>query len=58
MATQRALVVQEPGRAVLVSDAPIPDLPDDYILVKTKAGRSVVLWLFCPLTAFQLTFPP
>ncbi|KAJ5155943.1 hypothetical protein N7492_008746 [Penicillium capsulatum] len=37
MATQRAVVVQKRGRAVLVPDAPIPTLPDDYILVKTKA---------------------
>lgn len=38
MATQSAIVVQEPGRAVLRKDAAIPELPENYILVKTKAG--------------------
>jgi len=38
MATQSAIVVQEPGRAVLRQDAAIPELPENYILVKTKAG--------------------
>lgn len=38
MPTQRAIIVQEAGRATLVHDAPIPELPEDYILVKTKAG--------------------
>ncbi|KAJ5979750.1 hypothetical protein N7481_007048 [Penicillium waksmanii] len=37
MATQSAIVVQEPGRAVLCRDVAIPDVPEDYILVKTKA---------------------
>ncbi|OQE21668.1 hypothetical protein PENSTE_c011G03418 [Penicillium steckii] len=37
MATQSAIVVQEPGRAVLRQDAAIPELPENYILVKTKA---------------------
>ncbi|KAJ5110634.1 hypothetical protein N7532_001169 [Penicillium argentinense] len=36
MPTQRAIVVQEPGHAEL-RDVPIPELPEDYILVKTKA---------------------
>ena len=38
MPTQRAIIVQEAGRATLVHDAPVPELPDDYILIKTKAG--------------------
>jgi hypothetical protein len=38
MTTQRAIIVQEPGRATLAQDVPIPELPDNYILVKTKAG--------------------
>jgi len=38
MTTQSAIIAQEPGRAILKQDAPLPDLPDDYILVKTKAG--------------------
>ena len=37
MATQSAIVVQGPGRATL-EDVPLPEVPDDYILVKTKAG--------------------
>ncbi|KAJ6190549.1 hypothetical protein N7519_000570 [Penicillium mononematosum] len=37
MATQSAIIVQGPGRATL-EDVPLPELPDDYILVKTKAG--------------------
>ncbi|KAJ5890494.1 uncharacterized protein N7473_006722 [Penicillium subrubescens] len=37
MTTQRAIIVQEAGRAILVQDAPVPELPDNYILVKTKA---------------------
>ncbi|KAF3385077.1 Protein TOXD [Penicillium rolfsii] len=37
MTTQRAIIAQEAGRAILVQDAPVPELPDDYILVKTKA---------------------
>jgi hypothetical protein len=41
MTTQRAIIVQEAGRAILVQDAPVPELPDDYILVKTKAGISL-----------------
>jgi hypothetical protein len=32
-----AIVVQGPGRATL-EDVPLPEVPDDYILVKTKAG--------------------
>lgn len=38
MPTQRAIIIQEAGRAILAHDAPVPELPDDYILVKTKAG--------------------
>lgn len=38
MATQTAIVVHEPGCAKLAKDLPIPELPEDYILVKTKAG--------------------
>ncbi|KAJ5494351.1 Polyketide synthase enoylreductase [Penicillium fimorum] len=37
MTTQSAIIVQEPGRATLVEDFPLPELPDNYILVKTKA---------------------
>ncbi|KAJ5561984.1 hypothetical protein N7535_003553 [Penicillium sp. DV-2018c] len=37
MTTQRAIIVQGPGHASLVQDAPIPEMPDNYILVKTKA---------------------
>ncbi|KAJ5794144.1 Polyketide synthase enoylreductase [Penicillium paradoxum] len=37
MTTQSAIVVQEPGRASLAHNVPIPDLSDDYILIKTKA---------------------
>ncbi|KAI2694792.1 hypothetical protein CBS147332_9556 [Penicillium roqueforti] len=40
MTTQSAIVVQEPGRATLV-DVPLPRLPDNYILVKTKAVEAV-----------------
>jgi len=35
--TQKAIVIQAPGKAELVSDRPIPKLRDDYILVKTVA---------------------
>ncbi|KAL3963175.1 hypothetical protein ACCO45_000179 [Purpureocillium lilacinum] len=37
MATQKAVVIQGPGVAKLVTDRPIPRLRDDYILVKTAA---------------------
>ncbi|RAH65910.1 zinc-binding alcohol dehydrogenase family protein [Aspergillus aculeatinus CBS 121060] len=37
MATQRAVIVRERGQVALVDDLPIPSLPDDYILVKTRA---------------------
>ncbi|KAJ5129043.1 hypothetical protein N7448_002755 [Penicillium atrosanguineum] len=37
MTTQSAIIVQGLGRAVLEQNLPIPELPDDYILVKTKA---------------------
>ncbi|KAJ5348708.1 hypothetical protein MYU51_006865 [Penicillium brevicompactum] len=37
MTTQSAIVAQEPGRATLEQNVSIPELPDDYILVKTKA---------------------
>jgi NADPH:quinone reductase-like Zn-dependent oxidoreductase len=37
MATQSAIIVQGPGRATL-QDVSLPELPDNYILVKTKAG--------------------
>lgn len=40
MTTQSAIVVQEPGHAKLAQDVPIPELPDDYILIKTKAGNT------------------
>jgi hypothetical protein len=45
MVNQSAIIAQEPGRAIIKQDAPLPDLPDNYILVKTKAG----IWPFCPL---------
>lgn len=35
--SQRAIQIQAPGEAKLVSDAPIPKLRDDYIKVKTVA---------------------
>ncbi|KAE8153645.1 hypothetical protein BDV25DRAFT_136764 [Aspergillus avenaceus] len=35
--TQRAIRTRQPGVAELVHDAPLPAMPDDYILVKTKA---------------------
>ncbi|UNI21205.1 hypothetical protein JDV02_007215 [Purpureocillium takamizusanense] len=35
--TQKAVVIQGPGVAKLVTDRPIPRLRDDYILVKTAA---------------------
>jgi hypothetical protein len=38
MVTQSAIIAQEPGQAILKQDAPLPDLPDSYILIKTKAG--------------------
>jgi hypothetical protein len=38
MTTQSAIIVQEPGRATLAENVLIPELPDKYILVKTKAG--------------------
>lgn len=50
MTTQRAIIVQEAGRATLVHDAPVPELPNDYILVKTKAGTS-----FCYISAPDLS---
>ncbi|CAG8214644.1 unnamed protein product [Penicillium olsonii] len=37
MPTQTAIIAQEPGRATLEHNVPLPELPDDYILVKTKA---------------------
>lgn len=40
MATQSAIIVQGPGRAALKQNVPLPELPDGYILVKTKAGMS------------------
>lgn len=43
MATQNAITVQGPGRAT-VEDIPPPELPDNYILVKTKAG----IFSLCP----------
>jgi hypothetical protein len=50
MTTQSAIVVQEPGRAALCQDVAIPELPEDYILVKTKAGMSSChIQLSCPL---------
>ncbi|KAJ5382960.1 hypothetical protein N7517_000871 [Penicillium concentricum] len=38
MTTQSAIIVQEPGHATLVEDVPLPELPENYILVRTKAG--------------------
>lgn len=57
MATQSAIIVEEPGRAVLRQDAPIPELPENYILVKTKAGMLPYRSLSLVLTscADQLT---
>lgn len=50
MATQSAIVVQEPGRAALCRDVAIPEVPEDYILVKTKAGMLNCHTTFpCPL---------
>lgn len=40
MTTQSAIIVQGPGRALLKQNVPLPELPDGYILVKTKAGMS------------------
>ncbi|KAJ5482158.1 hypothetical protein N7475_000970 [Penicillium sp. IBT 31633x] len=37
MTTQTAIIVHEPGSARLVKNLPAPELPEDYILVKTKA---------------------
>ncbi|KAJ5648630.1 Protein TOXD [Penicillium lividum] len=37
MSTQKAIIVTEPKKAELVTDRPIPTLPDDYILVKNIA---------------------
>ncbi|KAK8143262.1 hypothetical protein G3M48_007489 [Beauveria asiatica] len=36
-ATQKAIVIQGPGVAKVVTDRPIPELRHDYILVKTAA---------------------
>lgn len=49
MTTQSAIIVQEAGRATLAEGVPLPELPDNYILVKTKAGifslcSSSLLW--------------
>jgi hypothetical protein len=38
MTTRSAIIVQQPGRAILSQNIPLPELPDDYILIKTKAG--------------------
>lgn len=35
MSTQKAIIVTEPKKAGLVTDRPIPELRDEYILVKT-----------------------
>lgn len=37
MPTQKAIQIQGPGDAKLVSDAPYPVLKDTHIIVKTKA---------------------
>lgn len=37
MSTQRAILIQGPGDAQVVSDAPMPKLRDSYLIVKTKA---------------------
>jgi hypothetical protein len=44
MTTQSAIIVQGPGHAVVEQNVPIPELPDDYILVKTKAGKPYIPW--------------
>jgi NADPH:quinone reductase-like Zn-dependent oxidoreductase len=33
----KAVVIQGPGEAALVTDRPVPKLRDDYVLVKTVA---------------------
>jgi hypothetical protein len=48
MITQSAIIVQEPGRAILSEDVRLPELPDNYILVKTKAGISFSGWGLFP----------
>lgn len=54
MATQNAIVVQEPGRAALCQGVAIPELPEDYILVKTKAGMvNCHIPSHCPLRHVQ-----
>lgn len=37
MATQKAIVIQGPGKAALIDNAPVPRLRPDYIKVKTVA---------------------
>jgi NADPH:quinone reductase-like Zn-dependent oxidoreductase len=37
MSHQRAIQIKAAGKAELVTDAPVPKLRDDYILVKTAA---------------------
>lgn len=37
MSTQKAIRIKDAGKAELVTNAPIPKLRDDYILVKTAA---------------------
>lgn len=39
MAVQRAVIVRGRGQVAVADDVPIPTLPDDYILVKTQAGK-------------------
>ena len=39
MAVQRAVIVRKRGQITLADDVPIPALRDDYILVKTQAGK-------------------
>lgn len=43
MTTQSAIIVQEAGKAILATDVRIPQLPDEYILVKTKTGKIMQL---------------
>ncbi|RDL41203.1 Protein TOXD [Venustampulla echinocandica] len=37
MAVQKAIIIQEPGKAIVVTDAPVPVLRDDYVLIKNIA---------------------
>lgn len=41
--TQKAIIIQDKANAKVVSDAPVPELRDEYILIKTTAGKSLFL---------------